>query len=577
MSMDDKRRNYKAKQNECVLMARVSSRDQEVEGYSLPAQVRILKDYCLRKDLTILKIFEISESASGKKQRELFNEVLRYIADNKVKVLVCEKVDRLTRNFKDAVMIDDWLETDEHHEVHLVKDSLIMHKYSRSQEKFNWGLRVLFAKNTIDNLREEVDKGVREKLEQGWLPGKPLTGYKTVGDSGRKIHVPDPQMGLLMREAFELYDSGNYSLKLLVGTMKEKGLRTHFGRPLVKSQLHRLLSNPFYIGKMTWKGKLYDGKHEPLIGVELFERVQERMKRKRTPKYSKHNPVFKGLMRCIECGGTIAWETQREHWYGHCNHFKPCTQRAYVRQEDVEKHLLSEFAELVSPSPDVIAWVKETLRAKYEADMEARIALKKQLNDRYQQLGRRMEIMYEDRLDGRLSVHQYDKMHKEASNEQKIISKKLEDFEDDYLAILERGINVLDLSQKASAIYESKNDTDRRAILRDLFSNIHLNGKLIEVERTPLVAAIANKVRKEKELRNTFEQTINSKLTEEEFVNRTLSPLWLGMRDSNPRMPVPKTGALPLGQSPIFACEQGNFTANGRFIQPSGWVRLPGM
>ena len=133
MSMDDKRRNYKAKQNECVLMARVSSRDQEVEGYSLPAQVRILKDYCLRKDLTILKIFEISESASGKKQRELFNEVLRYIADNKVKVLVCEKVDRLTRNFKDAVMIDDWLEEDEKHEVHLVKDSLIMHKYSRSQ------------------------------------------------------------------------------------------------------------------------------------------------------------------------------------------------------------------------------------------------------------------------------------------------------------------------------------------------------------------------------------------------------------------------------------------------------------
>jgi hypothetical protein len=49
------------------------------------------------------------------------------------------------------------------------------------------------------------------------------------------------------------------------------------------------------------------------------------------------------------------------------------------------------------------------------------------------------------------------------------------------------------------------------------------------VERTPLVAAIAKKVRKEKELRNTFEQTINNKITEEEFVNGTLSPLWLGL------------------------------------------------
>ena len=170
---------------------------------------------------------------------------------------------------------------------------------------------------------------------------------------------------------------------------------------------------------------------------------------------------------------------------------------------------------------------------QYEADMEARMALKKQLKDRHKQLGRRMDILYEDHLDGRVSVHQYDKMQREASNEQKMIAKKLEDFEEDYLAVLEKGINILDLSQKAAAIYDSKNDTERRAILRDLFSNISLNGDFIEVERTPLVAAIRKKVEKEKELRKTFEQTVNNKLTEEEFVNGTLSPLWLARRDSN--------------------------------------------
>ena len=537
MSMEEKRQEFKAKQNECVLLARVSSREQEIEGYSLPAQVRLLKDYCLRKDLTIIKVFQISESASGKKQRELFNEVVKFIDENKVNVLVCEKVDRLTRNFKDAVMIDDWLESDEHHEVHLVKDSLVMHKFSRSQEKLNWGLRVLFAKNTIDNLREEVDKGMREKLEEGWLPGKPLTGYKTVGDSGHKIHVPDPQMGLLMHEAFNLYDTGAYSLKRLTTTMQEKGLRTHNGRPLVKSQIHKLLSNPFYIGKMSWKGRLYDGKHEPLVSTELFDRVQQRMKRKiAAPKYSKHNPLFRGMMRCVECGGTVAWETQKEHWYGHCNHFKPCNQKAYVRQEEIEKQLLDQFSYLVSPSPNVIAWVKETLRAKYDADMEARAALKKQLKDRHQQLGRRMELMYEDRLDGRISVHQYDKMYSEASNEQKLIEKKLEDFDTDYLSILERGLNILDLSQKAAEIYQSKPDEDRKALLRDLFSNLRLNDKLLEVEYTPLVNAIAKKVEKEKELRNNFEHTVTKNLTEEEFVIGTLSPLWLGMWDSNPNI-----------------------------------------
>jgi len=56
-------RKLAIKQTDCVLMARVSSREQEVEGYSLPAQIRLLKDYCLRKDLNAVKIFEISESA----------------------------------------------------------------------------------------------------------------------------------------------------------------------------------------------------------------------------------------------------------------------------------------------------------------------------------------------------------------------------------------------------------------------------------------------------------------------------------------------------------------------------------
>ena len=77
--------------------------------------------------------------------------MMNYVKVNTIKIIICEKVDRLTRNFKDAVIIDEWLEKDEERQVHLVKDSLILHKNSRSQEKLNWGIRILFAKNYIDN------------------------------------------------------------------------------------------------------------------------------------------------------------------------------------------------------------------------------------------------------------------------------------------------------------------------------------------------------------------------------------------------------------------------------------------
>lgn len=156
--------------------------------------------------------------------------------------------------------------------------------------------------------------------------------------------------------------------------------------------MHRMLSNQFYIGKIPWKGRLYSGKHEPIISLELFESVQRRLIRKTTPKYSKHNPLFKGLMHCSECTGTITWETQKDHWCGHCNHYRPCKQKSYVRSEDIEAQLLEQFKDLVSPSPDIIAWVKEELRTKHQDDMEKQESLRKQLEDRSKQLTRRDEI-----------------------------------------------------------------------------------------------------------------------------------------------------------------------------------------
>src|SRR3990167_6414652 len=157
-----------------VLLCRVSSREQEETGYSLPAQEKLLKGYAEKLVFGVTKIFSISESASGRKQREIFSSMTEYVKKNNIKIIICEKVDRLTRNFKDAVMIDEWLEEDEERQVHLVKDSLILHKNSRSQDKLNWGIRILFAKNYIDNLSEEVKKGQKEKLSQGWLPCRPL-------------------------------------------------------------------------------------------------------------------------------------------------------------------------------------------------------------------------------------------------------------------------------------------------------------------------------------------------------------------------------------------------------------------
>ncbi len=161
-----------------VLLCRVSSKEQEETGYSLPAQEKLLNSYADRQNFKVAKVFSITESASGKKQREIFDNMMAYVKKEGIKIIICEKVDRLTRNFKDAVDIDEWLDKDEERQVHLVKDSLVLHKNSRSQEKLNWGIRILFAKNYIDNLSEdEVDSIWGEISRINWnlrVEGEPM-------------------------------------------------------------------------------------------------------------------------------------------------------------------------------------------------------------------------------------------------------------------------------------------------------------------------------------------------------------------------------------------------------------------
>ncbi|MEK6839785.1 MAG: recombinase family protein, partial [Nanoarchaeota archaeon] len=127
---------------------------------------------------------------------------------NKVNHLLCEKVDRLTRNFKEAVEVNDWAGEDDLRCIHFAKQNLIIHKNAKSDEKFRWDIEIVLAKKYISNLSEEVKKGQVEKLAQGWLPTKPPLGYKTIGEKGHKIHVIDGEIALFIRKMFEWYATG---------------------------------------------------------------------------------------------------------------------------------------------------------------------------------------------------------------------------------------------------------------------------------------------------------------------------------------------------------------------------------
>lgn len=463
-----------------VLFCRVSSKEQEVEGYSLPAQEKLLKDYANRQGLETSKVFAISESASGKKQRETFSSMLSFLQKNGIKTIICEKVDRLTRNLKDAVAINEWLNGDGERRVHFVKENVVLSRDSRSNEKFIWNIKVSVAQYYIDNLSEEVKKGQKEKLAQGWFPSHPKLGYKSIGEKGRKTHVLDEEKAPLVKRAFDLYASGNYSLSKLVALLNSEGLRMASGSKLVKSRLHGLLSDPFYHGWILWNGELHKGEHQKLITKELFDKVQRLLKGRATPKYGKHNHLFGGLIRCQGCGGSITWEVHSGIIYGHCNHYHNCGQTTWSKEPDVEAQVLPVLSALRLKSQRIAEWVRKALKESHKDEVEYNTASITALNEQLARLEKRLEGLYEDKLDGKITVEFYERKSKTYKADKDDVVEQIKKHTQAGNRHRELGVNFYDLSQKGERVYLKAKPEPRRRLLKMVFSQMVLDeGRLI--------------------------------------------------------------------------------------------------
>ncbi len=359
--------------SEAVIYARVSSKDQEKEGYSIPAQLKLLRDYAQRNGFQIIREFIDVETAktTGRKQ---FGEMLRFLETNPIcRVVIVEKTDRLYRNFRDCVTLED-LDV----EIHLPKEGQVISRNAKSQAKLVHGIQVVIARNYIENLREEVKKGMREKAEQGIYPSRPPLGYRN-NKLEHTIEV-DPGKAPIAKKMFELYVSGRYSL-----TSLRIALKTEFGTDLAKGYLDRLLKNPFYAGQFWWENKLYKGTHSQLVSSDLFERVQAVFRGHNKPRYGTHDFPYRGLLTCAYDKCKVTAEIKKgKYTYYRCTQFRGKCELPYMREEELGNRLGRILQDIHIPD-NILAQLQESLlsdkgrevaiRAHQERQLEQRLAV----------------------------------------------------------------------------------------------------------------------------------------------------------------------------------------------------------
>ncbi len=468
-----------------VIYARVSSRDQEKEGFSIPAQLELLRAYATAHGYTIANEFIDVETAKAA-GRTGFGEMIAFLKKNPdCRTILVEKTDRLYRNVRDWVTIDEL-----GLEVHLVKENEVLSEDSRSHEKFMHGVKVLMAKNYIDNLSEETRKGMLEKARQGIWPSFAPLGYKNViGPDGKRTIVPDRDIAPLIRTMYERYATGKYTLEEIVELAHADGLAYRkSGKPLPKSSVHKILRNRIYSGDFDFASVTYNGMYEPIVSRELWQQVQGVLDGRyaRKTRKMKRDFAFSGLLTCGHCGCALVGDVKKgKYTYYHCSGYRGRCPEPYTREEVLEQKF-TEILRGISFSPEVLDWVAEVVADGHGHERQEHEDAVARLRREHQRIQDRIDAMYLDKLDGRIDGEFYDRKAAEFRAEQARIMGDIAAHETAMQAYTQEGERLGELAGRAAALFEAKPTAEKRKLLDFVVAGCRWKGGEMEaVYREP--------------------------------------------------------------------------------------------
>ncbi|WP_431230429.1 recombinase family protein [Paenarthrobacter nicotinovorans] len=299
-----------------VLYLRVSSKKQtetaidiDKDGNSIATQ----RDVCLQKAKSlgaeiIEEFVEPGASAQTIEKRPVFKDMMKFLAEHRdVDYVIVYARSRAFRNFVDAAITRRHL------------DKLGVRLMS-AREDFGEGTyaeameAVTDIMNQVQNQLsgEDIRIKMRNKAINGGTVTKAKLGYLNIRKDydGRLVNTVglDEKRAPLVLRAFELYSTGHYSIDRLEATMADHGLTTrrtarYPEQAVSASKLHTMLKDPYYVGFLVYKGDIYPGRHEPIVGQDLFDQVQEVMSSRSGSgtRDRVHNHYLKGMLFCQKC------------------------------------------------------------------------------------------------------------------------------------------------------------------------------------------------------------------------------------------------------------------------------------
>lgn len=235
------------------IYARVSTEEQAREGISVDAQIDKCKSFCAAREWAVFKVYRDAGFSAGTLNRPALELLLRDAKEKKLDIILVYKIDRFSRKLKDLITI---LEDLKEKGINFTSVTEQIDTTTAMGEAF-FQIIGVFAQLERGMVKERVEMAFDKKISSGEALHRAPLGY--IYRNGKL--VVDKEEAEKVKEIFNMWAAGvNYKI------IAEK-----FNIPV--STLYELVKNPIYVGKVQYRGKLFNGSHKAIIDEPLFNSI----------------------------------------------------------------------------------------------------------------------------------------------------------------------------------------------------------------------------------------------------------------------------------------------------------------
>ena len=459
-----------------VILTRVSTKEQE-EGHSLAAQNTRLIEYCKRKNLDVVKSFEIIESSThgGRKK---FREVIDFcLSQNETVALIADAVDRVQRSFKDSVLLDE-LVRKEKIELHFYRENMVIGAGASASDIMRWDFSVMGAKSYVLQLSENVKRSLDYKLRNGERAGVAPVGYVNFrNDDGKNSIRPDEVDAPKVQRIFNLYALGGTSARELTRVADKIGLRSRMGRKLQVSGILSILRNPFYYGEMLAKGRLHAHVYQPLISKDTFDACQRVLERSKCKPF-KHGEkpfVYRGLIHCANTDKICPIEIKKQQFYYVVCFAADKQRRVYIPLEDIDDQICYILNSIEIPA-ELIEQIRAYMASSKKQEVAYRNAETGRLKQELTRIENRIDALFNMRLDGEIDKETYNDKNSSLQLERHRLEDRIQAHRKADDSFNRTVLNLMEIAKSAATIFKtSRNAEKKRLLLSFLFDRLELN------------------------------------------------------------------------------------------------------